>query len=344
MNATDDLAALWRWFADTQFRDESPIYDRIARAVADDRETLELLRQAPPPAHFPLTPLAAARYLLLGGIDHPLGEVCRGESRADPGPLFLEFCGSHRAALLEVLETRRVQTNDCGRGALIGPGLTWIASSQPGPFALVDVGASAGINLLCDRYRFEYPGFGATGPVDSPVRVTCEVRGGTPPLASSLPDLAHRVGIDLDPIDLSDPSDARWLLACVWPDSARVPRVEAAVRLAQQDPPRLIEGRANDVLPSMLRDLGGDLTAIVMTTWAFGYFSLEERAELVELLRAESRHRLVVWLSAENAGIVEAVTTTDDRDVLGAVVFDDGAMTPHVLAHVHPHGEWIDWR
>ena len=171
-DATDDLASLWRWFGEHQFRGYSPIYERIADVVAGDREVLELFREAPPAAHLPPAPLGAVRYLLLDGLDHPLGEVYGGRSDADPGPLFLDLCRAERAALLALLETRRVQTNDCGRSALIGPALTWVAQQVPGPYCLVDVGASAGINLLCDRYRLDYGRHGATGPADSPVRIT----------------------------------------------------------------------------------------------------------------------------------------------------------------------------
>ena len=130
---TDDLADIWRWFAETQFRDYSPIYERIATVVADDRDTLELLRTAPPAAHLPMAPLAAARYLLLDGLDHPLGDVYHGRSDADPGPLFIDLCRQQRGPLLALLETRRVQTNDCGRSALIGPALTWAAPTTARP-------------------------------------------------------------------------------------------------------------------------------------------------------------------------------------------------------------------
>ena len=115
------------------------------------------------------------------------------------------------------------------------------------------------------------------------------------------------MGIDLSPIDLSDPADARWLLACVWPDTGRAERVEASIRLAQQDLPTVVAGRANAVLPSILAGLPAGATAIVTTTWAFGYFSVEERAEFVDLLRAESGRRPVAWVSAEGAGTVDAL-------------------------------------
>ena len=346
---TADLGDLWRWFGRHQFHGDSPIYERIAVAVAEDREILDLLRQAPPAAHLPLAPLAAARVLLLGGLDHPLGDVFGGRTDADPAPLFIDLCRRHRGELMAVLETRRVQTNDCGRSAIIGPALTWAAQRRPGPYCLVDVGASAGINLLCDAYRLDYGPHGTTGPTDSSVRIACEVRGGDPPIADRLPDLKQRIGIDLAPIDVTDPADARWLLACVWPDSGRAERVEASIRLALERPPALIEGHANDVLPSVLAGLAAAATAIVMTTWAFGYFSIAERAEFLDLLRAESRRRHVVWLSAENTGVVEALDArhhdgSSGHDVLGALLFDDGQVSAELLADVHSHGNWLRWR
>jgi hypothetical protein len=345
----EDLARLWRWFGEHQFRGYSPIYERIADAVASDREVLELFRQAPPTAHLPPAALGATRYLLLDGLDHPLGAVYDGRSNADPGPLFLDLCRAERDALLALLETRRVQTNDCGRSAILGPALTWVARHLPGPYCLVDVGTSAGINLLCDHYRLDYGDRGATGPADSPVQISCEVIAGTPPIAERLPEFAQRIGIDLSPIDLSDPTDARWLVACVWPDTGRATRVEASIHLAQQYPPTVLAGRANVVLPSVLDGLPVGATAIVMTTWAFGYFSLEERTEFVDLLREHSRLRPIAWVSAEGGGTVAALTAagaTDSSgpDVLGAMLLNGELDTVRLLGYVHGHGNWIDWR
>ncbi len=347
-DAIDDLGSLWRWYGH-QFRRDSAIYGRIADAVAEDRDVLEILAQAPPAAHLPPAPLAAVHYLLLEGLDDPLVDVYAGRSDADPGPLFLELCRTHRVPLLALLETRRVQTNDCGRSAIIGPALTWAAAEVPGPYGMIDVGASAGINLHCDRYLLDYGHHGTTGPADSTVRITCDVTGGDPPIADRLPALEFRAGIDMSPIDLSDPADAQWLLACVWPDTGRSERVRASIQLAQRNPVPMVEGRANDVLPRVLMDLPAGMTAMVTTTWAFAYFSLAERAEFVDLLRDESTRRHVVWLSAESSGTVDGLAEfggadAASPDVLGAVRFDDGVESVHLLGYVQSHGNWIDWR
>jgi hypothetical protein len=348
---TNDLAHLWEWFAATHCRDDSPLYERISLAVAADRELLDLVRSAPPAAHMPLTLLGAVHYLLLEGLEHPLADVYAGRSDADPGPLFLDLCRVRRDEVTALLATRHVQTNDCGRSAVIGPGLTWLASRLEGPMSLVDVGASAGINLLCDRYRMDYGAHGATGPVDSPVQIGCRVVAGAPPISPRLPVLVARVGIDRSPVDLADPDNARWLLACVWPDTGRLERTAASIRLAQADPPRVIAGDATGALPGVLSDLPESATAIVVTTSALAYLGIEERRRFVAVLETESHHRRIAWLSAENHGVVELLAAGDppghddaDADVLGVVDFEGGTSRAQLLGVVHKHGAWIDWR
>jgi len=350
-----ELADLWRWFAQNQFRGYSPIYQRIAEAVADDDELLDLVRAAPPAAHLPLVLLAAAHFLLLQGYQHPLAEVYAGRYHADPAPLFLDLCQRRRDDMAALLATRHTQTNECGRSAVLGPALTWLASSFDRPLALVDAGASAGLNLVCDRYHLDYGERGATGPAQSTVKIDCRVVGGDPPIAAMLPPLVARMGVDRSPVDLTNPDDARWLLACVWPDTGRLGRTEAAIRLAQQDLPVVVAGDVNEALPAVLRALPAGAVAVVVTTWAFAYLSIEQRGGFLRLLEAESHHRTVAWLSAEGIGTVsplaDAVARTvvpqhdhTDANVLGAVIFEGGEYRPHLLGFVHQHGSWIDWR
>ena len=83
-----------------------------------------------------------------------------------------------------------------------------------------------------------------------------------------------------------------------------------------------------------------------MTTWAFGYFSIDERAEFVDLLRAASARRPIAWISAEGAATVDAFGIRDASgpDVMGAVLFDGVDEKAQLLARVQGHGNWIDWQ
>jgi len=320
--------------------------------VARAAPVLELVAAAPPEAHLPPALLGAVHYLLLDGLDHPLAEVYAGRSEADPAPLFVDVCRTHAARISALLDVRRVQTNDCGRSALIGPGLTWVANHLDRPFALVDVGASAGLNLLCDRYRLDYGAKGATGPADSPVVAACEVLAGDPPIADQLPVPVDRVGLDRSPLDLADPDDARWLLACVWPDTGRLDRTAASIRLAQADLPPVLRGDGVEGLPAVLARWDDGVAVVVMTTWAFAYFSLDQRRAFTELLVDASRRRPVAWLSADGAGTVEGLAEASLTDpggeaqahVLGALLFDRGSVEARLLALVQQHGGWMDWR
>jgi len=336
--ATDDFVHMWEWFA-THCEGYSPLYADVSRAVAKDRELLEMVRSAPPDAHLPPALLAAVHYVLLDGLEHPLNDVYAGRAGGDPGPLFLDVCRARKDDVMSLLSTRHIQTNDCGRSALIGPGLTWLSSYFAQPLALVDVGASAGINLLCDRFLIDYGSHGSTGPADSPVHIECEVLGGDPPIAAQLPKLVARVGIDRSPIDVTNAEDARWLLACVWPDTGRLERAAASIRMAQEDPPVVVAGDANEALPGVLDGLPVGAAAVVVTTWAFAYLTVEDRRRFVEALSLASRHRPVAWLSAESAGTVEQFSGSpipgfETADVLGMILFSDGTSRQELLAHV----------
>ena len=346
-----ELGRIWEWFADTSCKGYSPLYDRICRFVADDEELLALVQEAPPPAHQPNVLLGVVHYLLLGGLEHPLGAVYAGQSDADPGPLFRDVCLSHRAEVLALMETRRTQTNECGRSAVIGPALTWVAQQYGAPLALLDVGASAGLNLGCDRYLLDYGAAGSTGPADATVRIECTVRGGVPPIAPRLPAIAARLGLDRSPIDLTDERDARWMLACIWPDTGRLERTSAAIRDAQAHPPTIRTGDMVDDLPAALAELPDDALACVTTTWALAYLPPDGREQFAARLAEAGRARPVVWISGEGPGIVGAFADRklpDDLDdiepsVLGAISYDHDVREATALAFVHPHGAAIDW-
>jgi hypothetical protein len=339
---TPELGAVWELIADTSFG-AAPLYDRIARAVAHDDDVLSLVLEAPPPGHFPLLLLAAVHYLVLGGIDHPLGAVYDGRSNADPVPLFRDVCLTHRDEILDLLSRRHVQTNEVGRSALLGPAL-WVAADRLGqPLGLVDVGASAGLNLRCDRYLLDYGSRGRTGPADAAVRIACEVTGGQPPIRPSLPPLVAATGIDRAPVDVTDPDDARWLMACVWPRSDRLARTRLAIDEAAADPPEVVQGDAFDALPDAARDVPPGAVVCVSTSWTFAYFPADRRPAFTQLLTDLARERPLVWLYGEGPGVGPEFGESADECVLGMVFFDKGAPEPVLLAQVHPHGDWINW-
>ena len=347
-----DLGKIWLYVAESSCRGYSPIYERICRTVAESEEVLDLVTEAPPVAHNPVLLLAAVHHLLLGGLDHPLAAVYAGESEADPGPLFVDLCLENREVIVELLATRQVNTNEVGRSAAIGPALTVVASRLSAPLGLVDVGCSAGLNLLCDRYRLDYGTAGATGPARAPVHIDCEIVGGSPPIEPTLPTISARIGLDRAPVDLRDPDQSRWQLACSWPDTGRLERTKLALDEARKESLTVIRGDAVEAVGGLVESLPRDATATVTSTWVVGYFSLEQRAAFRDALAAASASRPVAWISAETHGVIDLIPSEGipsdsggmEWSVLGLVIFRNGEPEPELLGCVHPHGSHLDWR
>jgi hypothetical protein len=184
------------------------------------------------------------------------------------------------------------------------------------------------------------------------VRIECTVIAGDPPIAPTLPPVAARVGLDLDPVDLRDDEQARWQLACAWPDTGRLERTRAAHREARLTPITIIEGDAVADVGAAIAVLPDDAMATVTTTWALAYLPRADRPKFVDALAEASRQRPVSWISAEGQGVVGLIPSdsapTDDRgveaSVLGLVTFRDGEPDAELLGYVHPHGSSLDWR
>jgi hypothetical protein len=344
------LSQVWRDFAESECGTYSPLYAAICRSVAEDPELLALAAAAPPSGQQPNVLLAAVHCPVLGGIAHPLADVYAGH--ADPGPapaLFRDLCLSQRRDVGRLLASRHTQTNEPGRAAPLALGLAVAADLVGEPIGLLDAGCSAGLNLLIDRYRFEYGPAGAVGPADSPVTITCDLRG-TAPVPARLPAIAARLGIERAPVDLARADDARWLLACVWPDTGRLARTAAAMEVGRAHPPKIISGDMVTGLDAALDTFDPRLPVVVVTTSACGYLSAGQRDAFLAVLERRARRRPLAWLSADAPGVIDLVPIPPAAghpgaaaSVLGLVTFESGTAVGRALALCHPHGAWLEW-
>ena len=206
----EELASFYRYLADAEFDGYCDLYATLARSMADDRELLErVVTLAPAAKVIPILLFAAVHDLVLAEPDAPLASIYGGGS-GDPWPPFRSLLEERFADLATLVSTRTIQTNEVGRAAVLLPVLDTVHRATGRPLALVEIGPSAGLNLLLDRfgYRYDLPA-GATfdaGDPASPVQLTCAVRGPwSPPLTAVTPPIASRQGIDLSPVDVTDP-------------------------------------------------------------------------------------------------------------------------------------------
>ena len=322
----------------------APLYERLARATADDERLLEIAARSSTGQPSPNLLFGAVHAQLLAGADHRLADFYPTRTddpvapdAVDPFPAFRDFCLANADSIRELVETRRVQTNEVGRAAVLFPAFKHVVDRGANePLALVEIGTSAGLNLYWDRFRYEYEGYGAYGNLESDVRIESEVRGSaTPPFRERAPEIERRVGIDVTPLDVTDSADARWLRALVMPDQQwRFERLDSALELTARDPPELVEGDVLEVLPDVLADVPSGVDVCVFSTLVLYQFDERDLEALRDLLREQSARRTIHWLSND--------PRAQRPPIYRYARFDDGPKTRR-LAEYKAHGEWIRW-
>jgi hypothetical protein len=355
------VAAIFRFLAEVEFPGYSPLYEHLATRIADERWIPALIARHNRTPYAPILFFACVREVALVHPDEPLAAhydgVVEGRDALDPDPwlMFRTLVAERRDEIGALLETRSIQTNEVGRSAALLPAFTVVARRFDRPLALIEIGCSAGLNLFFERFRIDYGPAGSVGPPDSPVRLASAVRGDlVPPIPTEAPPVRSRLGLDLHPIDVTDPVATRWLEACVWPDVPhRVERLRAAIGLAQAEPPELRAGNAVDLVAEAVRSVPDDAVACLDSTWVLAYFSDDERARLHAVLDDLGRDRALAYVTAEyvdNGGpwlpapprpttVVEHKAPT----LLGLGLWDHGHTEHRALAWMPPHGQWLDW-
>ena len=341
------LSAQFTRFATLEAREASPLYERLALGVADDEGLLALAAKGREEQPAPNVLFASVHLLLLSGVQDDLAAFYPSitdlaSARGDPFPHFRRFCHEHADAIAEMLRERRVQTNVVERCGLLLPAFGIIARRSGGkPLALVEVGASAGLNLLWDRYSFDYSGGRRWGSPVSPVRIETELRGAhEPALPEEAVAVAERTGIDLNPIDVRDHDAVEWLRALVWPEERQQrQRLDAAVALARTTPPTLLRGDALDLLPGVLGSAPQGTALCLYHTHTLNQFSPEARRQFARLLADAGAERDLYWLSIE----YRPTATGDASPTLTLVAFENGEHAEQILASCDHHGRWLEW-
>ncbi len=312
--------------------------------MAADPDLLALGARARPGQPAPNMLFAAVHFLLLGAAHGaPLARFYPDltESPRPPeaaAPAFRAFCLRHEKAIARILETRVVSTNEVLRAACLMPAFAEAARRGGQPLHLIEVGASAGLLLNWDRYRYDYGDGRVIGAPEAALTLVCEPRGThAPPLPERrLPRVASRLGIDPYPLDAANPQDAAWLRALIWPEqTGRAQRLEQALAVARAEPPPIAAGDALERLPPALAALPDDGTPCLFHAFTLNQFSAQARSAFDELLRSAGRRRPLWRVGLEwGEGPAPELSLTEYRDA-------EVRETTH--ARCEPHGAWIEW-
>jgi hypothetical protein len=320
---------------------ESPLYAHLCIRIAETPELLQVATGGqdghPPPNLL----LGAVHELLLGGAPHELRAFYpsvggRVKNAAAAWPAFADFCRVYKPEIVRIVTTRRVQTNEVGRCGLLLPAFAAVHHRFGQPLHLIEVGASAGLALLFDQYRYEYSDGRTCGPPSSAV-IRTELQGPLAPRHLDVPPVAQRVGVDLHPIDVGDAVAMRWLAALIWPEHIdRLVLQERAVEIARSAPPRILAGDAIDRLPGLLAEVAADVLPLVYHSHATYQMSAEWRAAfrgMIDELGARRDLALVAleWLH------------DDPLPHLDLTCWSGGRAESAHLADCHHHGRWLRW-
>jgi hypothetical protein len=228
-------------------------------------------------------------------------------------PAFRATVELHRGSLRELVR-RPVQTNEVGRCAALVGGFLLIARESRLPLRLLEVGASAGLNLRWDRYYYEAGGE-HWGDAASPVRLTDSFVAGRPPFGATA-SVVERRGCDLNPLDPSTEEGELTLLSFVWADqTARLASLRGAIEVARRVPAAVDAADAPRWLEARLSDLRADAATVVFHSIVWQYMSESERVRVAELIesagRAASASSPLAWLRMEpGADMAEVRLTT----------------------------------
>jgi len=275
------------------------LYAELCKGVVDSPDLLELGAHAlagARPAHL----LSAVHYLLLREPDPDLSRFFATLTE-DPGPpeaafpAFARYCAEHRDEILEILETRTVQTTYVERCAALTPLVSYVADQAGEPLNLIEIGCSAGVLLAFDKYAYEVTGRGRLGAADAPLTLEAEVHGGPTP---RIPRIAKRIGLDLRIVDCTSEDERRWLLALCFPElRAEQQRLATALDVVAQTEMTMLEGDALQRLPEVLSRTEDPLC--IFSSACLLYWSAEARNALEDLLISASRGREFYRVSLE---------------------------------------------
>ncbi|WP_261568725.1 DUF2332 domain-containing protein [Frankia gtarii] len=339
-------------FSKVEGMGSSPLYESLASSVGGDPELASVMLDAPLEQRRHTLYFAALHFLVLQNPDHPLAQwfptVSPTPRQDSPEAEFRRFCRTFESEIRVLVAGQRTQTNEVGRCAVLHPALSWAFRRERAPISLVDVGCSAGLNLFPDRWRYDYSNGVGLGDQASPVRVACQLRSSEPLPSDPFPAVVRRIGVDLNPVDIRDDTQTRWLQACVFADQPeRFSRLGSALAAVRRDPARIHRGDLLSVVPDLLAGWTGSGPICLTSTWTLAYLDRAQREQFRETLERFGRSLDLHLIMGEPPN-VEWVDTPpgmpDEATVWTHVRFGPGNVRTTFLGYSQPHGAWLSWK
>jgi hypothetical protein len=324
----------------------APVTVRIVAALSTllDKPASEFARRiadwsgAPLADALPLRAAGGIHALHLAGSAHELAPIYADAEDINDAAIVAGVVTRHEAALLTWLDGPP-QTNEAGRSSNFIAAMLWLTDrGLPPRLDCLEIGSSAGINLMIDRYHYDLGGV-HVGPQPGAMAFTPDWRGNHPPQHAI--EFVGLKGCDVAPVDLTDPAQALRLKAYIWPEHhIRFERMEAAIAAATDAPPQLVHANAADFVEAELARRQADgTTRVLMHSIVWQYVPADQQARITAAMEAAgaraTAERPLAWIA------LEANRTVHHHELVVRHWPGDGASVK--LAHAHAHGAWVEW-
>jgi hypothetical protein len=348
--STRALAQVYRHFGEVDAAASSPLHERVAVALSKSDEALRAIQTAPARSRPPRVILAALHDLALAGRAPTLAAAYAAADGDAAASAAIDVLLRKTDSVVAIAMGRKTRADETGRCAVLYPAIAEAARRAGANAAgLIDTGCSAGLSLSVDRVGITYSNGQSLGDPSSPVQLSASIAGKRPIPVRAMPEVVARIGVDLDPVDVTDANDVRWLRACVPPDQPeRAAKLDAELALAAAIPPLLLTGDAVDVLPDALARVPADALPVVITTWTLSHFPLEHRLRFLSRLGEAAAGRAVAWVSAEGVGVAPAIPTLGDRrasghSIIGLALLGQSALRAEAIGRCWSKGRTLAW-
>lgn len=334
------LSPAFLQFSESECAGSSELYYHLSLAIAGDHELLKLAEAARPGQPVPNLFFGAIHFLLHSFRNQPLGMFYPGLATDAVGrpdnafPAFRDFALSHRGSIADLLSSRLVQTNEVRRCAYLFPAMVYAARSLGArPLALIEIGTSAGLNLLWDKYSYCYGERSGFGFPESPVSIRSEFRGEIPGFLSELPPrVSHRIGVDLNIVDTSIPDEAAWLRALVWPEhQERREILEAALQYRSCFTLDMRAGDGFSRISAVISEIPEESVPLVYHTHVANQVSRDVKERFLTELSVAGKSRDIIHIS------------NNIQPTLHLTLYQNGREVNVPLARTDGHARWFEW-
>ena len=345
--------AEFRRFAQLREAKISPLYSHLAACIAEKADRYSpFLNAIPPHEQAPNLLFAAVHLLLQSQPASPLADYYSSIHKSALSPdsqtfnLFSDYCLQNQDQIISILRHRRTQTNEVRRGLALLPAINVIQTfSEQMPLILIEIGCSAGLNLIWDQYRYVYYTESGkefyTGCLDSSLLLKTNLKGHIPPLITPTTlILNQRIGIDVNPLNIHSTHDTQWLDALIWPEHHdRRKSLHMAISIAKNFILDLRKGDALELLPGIVGELSADCAPVFFHTYVTQQLTPKDRAFLPQLInRISSRFRLAFHLWHERGK-----NSSFPELVLRHIQYGN-TTTTSLLAFAEAHVRWLEWK